>query len=97
MCPPIFMPRISSAADRAAAASSAALMPPALPRLPAGTWALTTTGPRDSAAAAASPGVAAVSPRGTAMPAAASSGFAACSSKSMGVRAGRGQRPWRAW
>ena len=78
------MPRIASAAAPAAPASSAVRMPPALPRFPAGTWALTTTGTLSSAAAArASAPLRASRPRGTAIPAARSRGFAACSSKFM--------------
>ena len=78
------MPRMAAATVRASSAPSAGLMPPALPRRPAGTWALTITGPKSRAASAASSAVAAQRPRGTSMPAAASSGLAACSSKFIG-------------
>ena len=64
------MPRIASAALPAAAASPAVRIPPALPRLPVGACALTTTGPPSSAAAArASSALRASRPRGIAMPA----------------------------
>ena len=64
-------------------------MPPALPRLPAGTCALMTQGPIFAAAIAASAAVMQSVPRGTGMPAGVRiSDFAACSSKFMWV-------PWR--
>ena len=76
------IPRIASAAAPAAAASSAARIPPALPRFPAGTWALITTGTASSSAAArASAALRASRARGVSSPAARSNGFAACSSK----------------
>src|SRR5206468_3794132 len=63
------MPRIRAAASSAAAGSSASFTPPALPRPPAWTWALTTTRPpRRAAMARASAGVSATSPRGTGTP-----------------------------
>src|SRR5216117_1615632 len=63
------MPRIWPAACSAAAGSSASLMPPALPRPPACTCALTTTLPLSrSAIARACAGVSATSPFGTATP-----------------------------
>ena len=80
-CSPIVMPRMLPAAALAAAASAASLMPPALPRLPVGTCALTTHGPILRAAVSASSGVRASAPSGVAMPAARNSGLAACSSK----------------
>ena len=80
-CSPIVMPRMLPAAALARRASAASLMPPALPRLPVGTCALTTHGPIARAAASASSGVRASAPSGVAMPAARNSGLAACSSK----------------
>src|SRR5918996_4674409 len=60
------MPRICSATSRASSADSATLIPPALPRPPTCTWALTTTlPPSPSAAAAASAGLEATRPSGT--------------------------------
>ena len=71
------MPRIRSACWRASAGSAASWMPPALPRPPICTWALTTTVPPTSAAAAsASSGDQATLPRGTATPYLANSSFA---------------------
>ncbi|MNC84964.1 hypothetical protein D3C83_05340 [compost metagenome] len=81
------MPMIARAWARASSGVAASLMPPALPRLPVGTCALTTTAPIRAAAAAASSGVAASVPRGTAMPWRARSGLAACSSKFIGFTA----------
>src|SRR5882724_7560479 len=64
-----FMPRIWRAARSAPSASSASLMPPALPRPPACTCALTTTRlPSRVATARASAGVVATSPVGTGTP-----------------------------
>src|SRR5262245_7837913 len=64
-----FMPRICSATRSAPAASSAGLMPPAFPRPPACTCALTTNLPPSRVATArASAGVEATSPAGTATP-----------------------------
>ena len=52
------MPRIARACASASSASFASLMPPALPRPPIWTWALTTTGkPSSSAASRACSGV----------------------------------------
>src|SRR2546426_8582151 len=63
------MPRICRAAGSAASGSSTSLMPPALPRPPACTCALTTTRPPSRAAIVfASAGVAATSPLGTGTP-----------------------------
>ena len=45
VCPRMSRPRIAAAASRASAGVRASLMPPALPRPPVCTWALTTTGP----------------------------------------------------
>src|SRR5262245_4139395 len=64
-----FMPRICSATRSAPAASSAGLMPPAFPRPPACTCALTTNLPPSRVATArASAGVVATSPAGTGTP-----------------------------
>src|SRR6266545_329077 len=63
------MPRICFAAASAPAGSSASLTPPALPRPPACTWALTTTLPPSlEAIALACAGVSATSPFGTGTP-----------------------------
>src|SRR5262245_21090106 len=63
------IPRIWAAAAPAAAASAATLMPPALPRPPAWTWALTTTRPPSRCAISrARAGVSATSPSGTGTP-----------------------------
>src|SRR5579863_5761276 len=67
-----------SAAARTSSAERHSLTPPALPRPPAWTWALTTHSPPPSdwaAAAAAAPLLARV-PRGTGMPYSANSCFA---------------------
>src|SRR4051794_33434548 len=69
-------PRISLARSAASSGVAASLMPPALPRPPTSTWALTTTGPPISAAAArASSGVSATRPSETGMPKRANSCF----------------------
>src|SRR3989441_1672291 len=71
------MPRIWPAACSAVAGSSASLMPPALPRPPACTCALTTTRPPSRCAIArACAGVSATSPLGTATPNSRSSALA---------------------
>src|SRR5689334_6948333 len=71
------MPRICAAACSARSASSASLMPPALPRPPACTCALTTTRPPSRCAIArAWAGVSATSPFGTATPNSRSSALA---------------------
>ena len=58
-------PMISPARSAASSGVAASFTPPALPRPPTSTWALTTTGPpMRSAAARASSGVVAVSPSG---------------------------------
>src|SRR5665647_1407207 len=76
------MPRIWPAICSASAAVPASLMPPALPRLPVGTCALTTQGPICVAAFFACAAVVHRMPRGIGIPAGPStSDFAACSSK----------------
>src|SRR6267143_2150100 len=71
------MPRIWTAACSAAVGLSASLMPPALPRPPACTCALTTTVPPSRCAIArACAGVSATSPLGTATPNSRSSALA---------------------
>src|SRR2546423_13767493 len=62
------MPMICCAACRASSGVCASLIPPALPRPPTGTCALTATGPSFAHAAAASSGVRATSPLGIGMP-----------------------------
>src|SRR5579859_4558400 len=62
------MPMICAAAERASSGVLASLIPPALPRPPTGTCALTATGPSCEHAAAASSGVRATRPGGIAMP-----------------------------
>src|SRR6202158_4529052 len=62
------MPMICDAACRASSGELASLMPPALPRPPTGTCALTATGPSSRQAAAASSGVRATLPGGMGMP-----------------------------
>src|SRR3989304_3411347 len=70
------MPRISEARAKASSGFAAALIPPALPRPPTCTWALTTTVPPSSAAAAlASSGVRATRPAGTGTPTVANRDF----------------------
>ena len=67
--PRMSRPRISLARSAASSGVAASLMPPALPRPPTSTCALTTTGPPISAAAArASSGVNATRPSETGMP-----------------------------
>src|SRR5450759_1408922 len=78
------MPMMALAWVLASSGVAASLMPPALPRLPVGAWALTTTGPIRAAISAASAGVLASPPLGTAMPRPAKSGLPACSSKFIG-------------
>src|SRR5579883_686056 len=76
------MPRMAVAVAAASSALSALRMPPALPRLPVGTWAFTTHGPISAKAAAASCGERQSLARGMGTPAGASTmAFAACSSK----------------
>src|SRR5579864_1704595 len=70
------IPMIFRAASRASSGVLARMMPPALPRPPTGTWALTATGPRAEHAAAASSGVRATLPGGIAMPSEARSSLA---------------------
>src|SRR5262245_27212350 len=76
------MPSICVAAFRASSGVPARLMPPALPRLPAGTCALITQGPSLAAAMAASAAFVQRTPCGSGMPAARKTNdLAACSSK----------------
>src|SRR5438445_2632314 len=70
------IPMICSAALRASSGVAASLMPPALPRPPSGTWALTAAGPSSAQAAAASSGVCATLPAGIAIPSVDSTSFA---------------------
>src|SRR5271165_5522133 len=78
------MPRTRVAISRAAAGSAASWIPPALPRPPTCTWALTTTGtPSSSATCSASSGDQATWPRGTRTPCSANSAFAWYSNRSM--------------
>src|SRR3954465_4340290 len=80
-------PRMSWAFDSASAGSSASLTPPALPRPPVRTWALTTTGPPSSSAAArASSGVVASRPSETGIPNCLKSCFPWYSFRSIGAR-----------
>src|SRR3989304_56543 len=82
------MPRICDATCSASAGVLASLMPPALPRLPVGPWALPPQGPISPAAVAAPAAPVTRMPRGTGMPAGEStSDFAACSSKFMNLLA----------
>src|SRR5207249_10592599 len=84
-----FIPRICFATRSAAAASSATLMPPALPRPPAWTWAFTTTRPPSpDATARASAGVVATSPAGTGTPSSRSRALAWYSWIFTGARSG---------
>src|SRR3954471_8351617 len=72
MWPLMSSPRMSSARARALSGSSASLTPPALPRPPVFTWALTTTGALISRAiASACSGVSATPPGSTGTPCAA--------------------------
>src|SRR5438270_5501614 len=66
--PLMSMPMICWAACRASSSLRASLMPPALPRPPTGTCALTATGPSLRNASAASSGSRATAPGGMAMP-----------------------------
>src|SRR5262245_4950622 len=82
--PRMSMPRIACACSRASAEFLASLMPPALPRPPIWTCALTTHGkPTFSAAATASSTLVAASPDGTGMPWRANSCFPWYSSRSI--------------
>ena len=58
--PPMSMPRMALAWARASSGEEASLIPPAFPRLPVGTCALTTQGPMAWAAVAASSAVRAI-------------------------------------
>src|SRR5215471_19716401 len=86
------MPMICSAAARASSGVRASLMPPALPRPPTGTCALTATGPSSPAAPAASSGVRATLPGGMGMPSEASTSFAWYSSSFIDEDEGYSQR-----
>src|ERR1700680_1954144 len=70
------MPMICDAACRASSGDFASLMPPALPRPPTGTCALTATGPSSAQACAACSGVRATLPGGMGMPREASTSLA---------------------
>src|SRR6478672_7482929 len=74
--PLICIPRIARACSSASSGVLASLTPPALPRPPAFTWALTTTTPSCSAAALASSGVVATMPFVTGTSCLAKSSFA---------------------
>src|SRR6187402_2466821 len=85
------MPRICAAASSASSGPAASLIPPALPRLPAGTCAFTTQDPMFAATIAASAALMQSLPHGTGMPAGVKTcDFAACSSKFMPASQGRG-------
>src|SRR5438067_13843494 len=84
------MPMICWAARRASSAEPASLMPPALPRPPTGTCALTATGPSLANAAAASSGLRATTPGGIAMPSEASTSLAWYSRSFTTLRSRRG-------
>src|SRR5437867_796571 len=58
----------ASSPSRASSSERASLMPPALPRPPTGTWALTAMGPSFANAVAASSGLRATTPGGMVMP-----------------------------
>ena len=70
------MARMRAASRSASSGVSTTAIPPALPRPPIGTCALTATRPSSRAAAAASDGVRANRPSGMGMPAAANCCFA---------------------
>jgi hypothetical protein len=75
--PLMSIPRMAAAFSRASSGDSASFTPPALPRPPVFTCALTTTVvPSSPAAAAASSGVSTVRPGRTGTPCAAKSSFA---------------------
>src|SRR3979409_2593707 len=74
--PLMSIPMICAAAARASSGVFASLIPPALPRPPTGTCALTATGPSSEHAAAASSGVRATLPGGIGMPSEASTSLA---------------------
>src|SRR3954468_3333173 len=87
MCPLMSSPRMSRAFCSASAGSSASLTPPALPRPPVRTCALTTTGPPSSSAAPrASSGVVARRPSETGMPNRLKSSLPWYSLRSIGAR-----------
>src|SRR6266852_9571965 len=88
--PLIVMPRICRACAAASVGSLASFTPPALPRPPACTCALTTTRPPSRVAIArASAGVAVTSPAGTGTPNSRSSALAWYSWIFTGARSGR--------
>src|SRR6267143_747412 len=89
------MPMICAAALRASSAVFASLMPPALPRPPTGTCALTATGPSLANAATASSGVRATMPGGIGMPREASTSLAWYSRSFKCLRRGRVEWAWR--
>src|SRR4051812_44587929 len=77
VCPLMSMPRISRALTTASCGSWASFTPPALPRPPVFTWALTTTRPPSAtAAASASSGSVTTVPTDTGTPCLANSSFA---------------------
>src|SRR5207245_740909 len=86
------MPMICAAALRASSAVFASLMPPALPRPPTGTCALTATGPSLEKAATASSGVRATMPSGIGMPSEARTSLAWYSRSFKCI--GRGGEEW---
>src|SRR6266487_4417847 len=93
--PLMSMPRIAAAFCSASAGSAASRTPPALPRPPVLTWALTTTAvPSRSATARACSAVSATSPGRTGTPCAANSSLAWYSLRSTAAayRAPRGVR-----
>src|ERR1039457_4013798 len=89
--------RMRAASRRASSGVSTTAMPPALPRPPIGTWALTATLPSSRAAAAASSGVRASLPGGTGMPAAPNRCLAWYSSSFIGARSHGGRVGSSAW
>src|SRR2546427_2952864 len=87
------MPMICSAAARASSGVCASLMPPALPRPPTGTWALTATGPSSPHARAASSAVRATLPGGIGIPSEARTSFAWYSRSFTGEKGSESARP----
>ena len=82
------------ACSNASSGVLASLTPPALPRPPALTWALTTQKPYSSAAALASSGVVTTVPRVVVTPCLAKSSFAWYSIKSTGEVLVQGRVEW---
>src|SRR5213594_2888855 len=77
------IPKMSPAAASASSGVPTTFTPPALPRPPAATWALSATlPPSSSAARRASPGAATTRPAGTGMPQRANSSLPWCSNRS---------------